>query len=201
MRVLIAGATGNTGQRLTHILTERGHTPVALVREGSDIEPLPVGTETFRADLTELPEDVCDGFDGVIFAAGSGSSTGPDATEAVDRDGARTLVDRAAAAGVKRFVMLSSIGAGDPPQDGQLSHYLEAKHQADEHLKASGLTYTIVRPVALTDEDATGRVRIGELVDTGGKAARGDVATVLADALDLDDWGDTVLDMDTRPAA
>ena len=119
----------------------------------------------------------------------------------MDREGAQALVDRAAAAGVKRFVMLSSIGAGDPPQDSALAHYLEAKHAADEHLEASGLTYTIVRPVALTDEGPTGRVRIGEGVNPGGEATRGDVATVLADALEFDSWKDTAFEMDTRPAA
>jgi uncharacterized protein YbjT (DUF2867 family) len=79
--------------------------------------------------------------------------------------------------------MLSSVGADDPDPDSDLYHYLEAKHRADEHLKQSGLDYSIVRPVALTDDDGDRNVKLGEEVDPKGKAARGDVAAVLARAV------------------
>ena len=89
----------------------------------------------------------------IIFAAGSGPKTGPDKTTAVDKNGAIKLVDAAKKKGIERFVMLSSVGSDDPEQaQEEMRHYLEAKHDADEHLKASWLTYTIVRPVALTNE-------------------------------------------------
>ena len=103
-------------------------------------------------------------------------------TDKVDRDGAKSLIDAAASKGVKHFVMLSSVGAGDPDPDSDLAHYLQAKHEADEHLMQSGLSYTIVRPVALTDDDGTRNMRLGDEVDPQGKAARGDVAAILARA-------------------
>lgn len=66
--------------------------------------------------------------------------------------------------------------------EGDLAHYLKAKHDADEHLKASGLTYAIVRPVALTDGGRSADVILGDDVDRTAKAARADVARVLAEA-------------------
>lgn len=192
MNVLVAGATGRTGIRLVKELTSRGHHPIALVRQSSDTSVLPANTEQRQGDLADLADDVCDGCDAVVFAAGSGGSTGPDMTDAIDRDGAKRLVDLAARSEVRRFVMLSSVGAGDPDPDSELAHYLEAKHDADEHLMASGLSYAILRPVRLTEEDGTRDMRFGDDVDVGAEAARGDVASVLADAVDGATWAGTV---------
>jgi uncharacterized protein YbjT (DUF2867 family) len=89
--------------------------------------------------------------------------------------------------------MLSSVGAGDPDLDSKMGHYLKAKHDADEHLTASGLSYAIIRPVALTDGDGTEQMRFGDDVDLDGEAARGDVATLLADAVDSDEWTNKTL--------
>lgn len=188
MQILIAGATGKTGTRLVHELKDRGHDPIALVRESSDTGSLPEAVETRLGDLTDLPPDICEGCDAVVFAAGSGGGTSAEMTDKVDRDGAKRLIDIAANAGVARFVMLSTAGAEDPDPDSKLGHYLRAKHEADEHLKASGLSYAIVRPVSLTDEDGSRAFRFGDDVDTGAKAARGDVAAVLANALADADW-------------
>ena len=188
MNILIAGATGNTGLRLVEQLKRNGHSPIALVRESSDTGSLPQDVALRRGDLTDLKSGVCDGCDAVIFAAGSGGSTGPEMTDKVDRDGAKRLIDLAAEAGVSRFVMLSSAGAEDPDPESELGHYLQAKHEADEHLKASGLDYAILRPVSLTDDDGTRDMRFGDDVDPEGKAARGDVAAVLATAIDDGEW-------------
>lgn len=188
MKVLVAGATGKTGTRLVRELQLRGHSPIALVRASSDTSVLPDTTELRQGDLTDLQEGVCGDCDAVIFAAGSGGSTGPEMTDKVDRHGAMRLIDLAAKAGVSRFVMLSSVGAGDPDPDHDLAHYLMAKHDADEHLMSSGLDYAILRPVALTDEDGARQMRFGDEVDVGAQAARGDVAAVLAQAVDDDAW-------------
>lgn len=182
MNVIVAGATGKTGRQLIADIKKMGGNPVALVRESSDTSVLPSGTQTRIADLTDLKDDTCADADVVVFAAGSGGSTGAEMTDKVDRDGAKRLIDIAAKSGVKRFVMLSSVGADQENPQGDLAHYLEAKHEADEHLKASGLTYSILRPVALTDDGRSGNVRLGSAVDKTAKASRADVAYVLADA-------------------
>lgn len=197
MRVLVAGATGNTGLRLVKKLTAAGHAPIALVRESSDTSDLDSEVEIRHGDLTDLQSGVCAGADVVIFAAGSGGSTSDEMTDKVDRDGAKKLIDLAAEAGVSRFVMLSSRGAGDPDPDSKLAHYLKAKHEADEHLKASGLNYVIVRPVSLTDDEGTGNIRLGDDVDLKGTAARGDVAAVLTRAVDEAAWSDQTFLMDS----
>lgn len=194
MKILVSGATGKTGILLMEKLVSRGHDPVALVRQSSDTAKLPAQAEQRLGDLGDLQEGVCEGCDAVIFAAGSGGGTGSDMTDKIDRDGAMRLVDLAVKANVKRFVMLSSVGAGDPDPESEMGHYLQAKHDADEYLKSSGLNFAIVRPVALSDDDGTGEMLFGDDVDVEAKATRDDVATVLADAIDSDAWiGKTLL--------
>ncbi len=180
--ILVAGATGKTGLHLVRELIDHGQKPTALVRESSDTSALPEGVDLREGDLTALQEGVCDGMDAVIFAAGSGGSTGPDMTDKVDRDGAKRLIDLARDAGVKRFVMLSSVGADQSEPTGEMAHYLKAKHEADEHLKASGMTYSILRPVALNNDGRSAAVILGDNVDVSAEASRADVAHVLADA-------------------
>ncbi|WP_394691949.1 SDR family oxidoreductase [Hoeflea sp.] len=195
MNILIAGATGKTGTRLANDLVEQGYTPTALVRESSDTSGLPDTINLRQGDLTDLKSGICDGMDIVIFAAGSGGSTGPEMTDKVDRDGAKRLVDLACEAGISRFVMLSSVGADQSDPEGDLAHYLNAKHEADEHLKASGLTYAILRPVALTDEGRSDTVVLGDKVDKGAKASRADVAHLLAEAATTGRLDGQALDM------
>lgn len=195
MTILVAGATGKTGLHIVQELVDQGHKPTALVRESSDTSALPQGVALRQGDLTDLEDGLCDGMDAVIFAAGSGGSTGPEMTDKVDRDGARRLIDLAKDAGVARFVMLSSIGADQSDPTGEMAHYLKAKHAADAHLKASGLTYAILRPVALTDDRRGAEVILGEDVDKSAKASRADVAHVLAEAATTGRLDGTAQDM------
>ncbi|NCP18836.1 MAG: SDR family oxidoreductase [Erythrobacter sp.] len=197
MNVLVAGATGLTGQRLVPQLIEAGHTPTALVRDGSDTSSLPEGCATRKGDLTDLPADACEGMDAVIFAAGSGGDTSEEMTDKVDRDGAKALADRAKAAGVKRFVMLSARGVDNPDPDSGLYHYAKAKREADEYLKSSGVDYTIIRPGALTKDDGKRDVRLGDDVEGDGTTARGDLAAVLTRAVDEDSMKNRIVPMES----
>jgi len=91
-------------------------------------------------------------------------------------------VDAAMIADAQRYVMISSVGAENPPDgDDAFSVYLRAKAQADAALQASDLGWTIVRPGRLTDGPATGRVALSS-EPFRGEIAREDVAAVL-DAL------------------
>lgn len=193
-QIFLAGATGKTGRLLARELTSQGHAITAIVRDSSDTSVLPDSVVLKQADLTDLAAGTCEGADVVIFAAGSGGSTGPEMTDKVDRQGAMQLVDLAKDAGVKRFVMLSSIGADQSNPSGDLAHYLKAKHDADEHLKASGITYTILRPVPLTDDGRSTDILLGGNVEKTAKASRADVAYVLAEAA-LGKYDDRALDM------
>ena len=188
MKILVAGATGQTGLRLVEELCERGHDPVALVRSSSDTTELPDNIETRLGDLADLDEGVTDGCEVVIFAAGSGGGTSEEMTDKIDRDGAIRLIEIAEKSSVRRFVMLSTVGAGDPDPDSELAHYLKAKHAADERLKKSDMEIAILRPVSLTEEGPSGKVKLGDRVDPQGEAARGDVAVLLADAAESEEW-------------
>lgn len=180
MRILIAGATGLTGRKLTEKVQQSGRTPIALVRDSSDLSVLPEGVQTQTADLANLPDDVAQGMDAVIFAAGSGGDTPASQTEAIDRDGAISLIEKAKRAGVRRFVMLSSVGADNPDKGPEgLRHYLEAKKAADEHLETAGIDYAIVRPVSLTNDPGTGCVEVSADHVSGSEVSREDVAEVL----------------------
>jgi uncharacterized protein YbjT (DUF2867 family) len=122
----------------------------------------------------------------VVFAAGAGPGSGAERKLTMDRDGAIKLVRAATDAGVRRYVIVSSVGAQDPPSedhDDVFSVYLRAKAEADAAVRGSGLEWTIVRPGRLTDDPATGRVRI-DTQPHHGEASRDDVAAVLAAVLE-----------------
>lgn len=189
MHVFIAGANGQIGQHLLQELADSDHEARALVRhadQGPELQKLGA-TETVIGDLEKDCSEAMRGCDAVIFVAGSGPHTGPDKTVDVDQNGAIRLVDSARSMGIKRFIMVSSMGAGDPDSGPEkLHHYLQAKHNADEHLKSSGLNYTIIRPGQLTNDEGTGKVSVSEKHEQVGKIPRQDVARVLLAALDAD---------------
>jgi uncharacterized protein YbjT (DUF2867 family) len=195
MHVFIAGANGQIGQHMLREIANRDHESRALIRhpdQGPELQQLGA-TETVLGDLEKDCSEAMKGCDAVIFAAGSGPHTGPDKTTDVDQDGAIRLIDTAAAMGIKRFIIVSSMGAEEPDNGPEkLRHYLRAKHNADEHLKSSGLNYTIIRPGQLTNGEGTGKVAVSAGQENVGKIPRQDVARVLLAALDADATADRV---------
>ncbi|MEF2096289.1 SDR family oxidoreductase [Bacillus sp. CFBP9009] len=187
MNILIAGANGTTGKQIIGELSKNPQMTVyGMIRKEEQAQTIKeLGGHPILADLEGNVDKAVDNMEVIIFAAGSGPKTGPDKTTAVDKNGAIKLVDAAKKKGIERFVMLSSVGSDHPEQAQEgMRHYLEAKHDADEHLKASGLTYTIVRPVALTNEQAIGKIFADEKVDHTNKSIpRADVAAVLAQSV------------------
>ena len=130
--------------------------------------------------------DAVRGADAVVFAAGAGPGSGAERKKTVDLGAAVKLIEAAQQTGVKRYVMVGSIGAHDPAAagDGPMRPYLEAKAAADEALAASGLDYTIVRPGSLTDDPGTGQVDVSTELGRRGPIPREDVAAVLLTVLD-----------------
>ncbi|WP_144779853.1 SDR family oxidoreductase [Marinobacter maritimus] len=195
MHVFIAGANGQIGQHLLREMANSDHEVRAMIRhpdQGPELQQLGA-TETVLGDLEKDCSEAMKGCDAVIFAAGSGPHTGPEKTTDVDQNGAIRLIDTAKAMGIKRFVIVSSIGAEEPDNGPEkLRHYLQAKHNADEHLKNSGLNYTIVRPGQLTNDEGTGKVSVSVRPEEIGKIPRQDVARVLLATLDADTTGDSV---------
>ncbi|AKG75041.1 SDR family oxidoreductase [Salinicoccus halodurans] len=185
MRVLVVGANGQIGHQVAEKLKNKGHDPVAMVRKEEQVSQFKdKGIETVLGDLEKDFSHAFENVDSVVFAAGSGGSTGADKTIIIDQEGAIETVDNAKRAGVKHFVIISSIGADDPKNADQIKHYLYAKRRADEHLKASGLDYTIIRPGMLQNEAGTGKVKVFEGEPEMGEIPREDVAAVIAHAVD-----------------
>lgn len=185
MEILVAGAHGNTGQRILDLLAKDGHTVRGMIRDAdqsSTIESL--GATPVVADLEGDLNEPVKGVDAVIFAAGSGSKTGPEKTVDIDQEAAKRLVDTAVEHGAKRFVMLSSMGTIDPEAGSEsMRHYYRAKRNADDHLRESSLDWTIVRPGGLTDDDGTGMIEAAEELGHRGKISRDDVAAVIVQSL------------------
>ncbi|RFU63773.1 SDR family oxidoreductase [Peribacillus glennii] len=186
MNILIAGANGKTGRILTGLLEKQGHYVKAMVRKEEQFADMKeLGADPVLADLEKNTDHAFQDIEVVIFAAGSGSKTGPDKTIDVDRNGAIALIDTAKKHGIQHFVMLSSMGADHPEQGAmEMKHYFQAKHDADQHLVNSGLSYTIVRPGLLTDDEPTGEIIAqSKLENNKGAITRADVAAVLASSV------------------
>lgn len=188
MDVAIAGAHGQIARRLTRLLAARGDRVRGLIRNPDHADDVRAdGAEPVLLDLeTAGPDQVAaaiDGADAVVFAAGAGPGSGAARKMTVDRDGAVALVRAADAAGVGRYVIVSSVGAESPP-DGEdvFSVYVRAKAEADQAVMASDLAWTVVRPGPLTDAPGTGTVRLAT-DPFRDDVTRDDVAQVIAATL------------------
>jgi uncharacterized protein YbjT (DUF2867 family) len=186
--IAIAGGHGKIALILGRLLAERGDTVRGLIRNPDQADDLrAVGIEPVIADL-ESESDIANairGADAVVFAAGAGPGSGDARKKTVDLGGAVKLVEAAKAEGVSRYLIVSSMGAEKAPADGAegFGAYLQAKFEADEAVRASGLDYAVVRPGGLTDDPGTGLVTIAE--ETGrGSVPRADVAAVFVACLD-----------------
>lgn len=199
MNVAIAGGHGKVGLRLGELLAREGHSIRGLIRNPDQIDDLrAVGVEPVVCDL-EAGDDVAAavrGCDAVVFAAGAGPGSGAARKLTVDLGGALKLIEAARAEGVHRYLMVSAMGAANPPAEGGdvYGEYLRAKAEADRALERSGLDHTIVRPGRLTDEPPTGMVRVG-LGLGRGEVSRADVAATLAVALEADNTIGRVFDL------
>lgn len=187
MDVLVAGGHGQIALRLLTRLADRGDRARGLIRNpdhAADLEA--VGAEAVLCDLErEDPAPHLAGADAVVFAAGAGPGSGPERKRTVDYGGAVKLIEAARALGVDRYVIVSSMGAGDPAGAPEaMRAYQQAKHDADVALAQSGLAYTIVRPGHLIDDPATGRVEAAPSLGRTGDVTRDDVADALVAVLD-----------------
>jgi uncharacterized protein YbjT (DUF2867 family) len=190
MRIVIAGGHGQIALLLEERLSRRGDTPVGIVRNPDHVPDLEErGAEAVVLDLEQAGVEelaaVVEGADAVVFAAGGGPGSGTARKETVDKGAAVLLADAAERAGVRRYLMVSSMGTdqADPTSDDVFQVYLRAKKAADDDLRARDLDWTIIQPGRLTDEPGTGRVTL----DPGAQPReipRADVAHVLVAALD-----------------
>lgn len=187
MHITIVGGHGQIARHLTRLLVARHDTVRALVRNPDHVADVEAdGAEAVLCDIEDPAADVdaaVVGSDAIVFAAGAGPGSGPERKVSVDQQGVERTVAAAEREDVARYVVISAMGAGDPPDDDEVfSVYLRAKAAADRAALASSLDVTVVRPGGLTDDPATGRVAVG--ADVGrGEVPRSDVAAVVAAVL------------------
>ena len=189
--VLVAGASGRTGSYIITALRDASYQVRPLTRNAQR------ASERFGKnwDWTEVdvrdPASVAGAMQGVDFmicSIGASQRSGENGPEFVDYGGVRNLVDASKAAGVKHFVLISSAAAGPYRKRSgmvQLGDIRYWKTRGEDHLKQSGLGYTIIGPGGLLSEAASG---LGlELLSrreySGGQVAMGDVAMLAVNAL------------------
>ena len=192
MRVVIAGGHGKVALLLERLLAQRGDQAVGLIRNPAQVAAVQqAGAEAAVCDLEAASAgDVAmllSGAGAVVFAAGAGAGSGAPRKDSVDRGASVLMADAAERAGVRRFVQVSSMGAGEPPRPGtdeSWAAYITAKTAAEEDLRSRDLDWTILRPGHLTDGPATGRIRLAAPPVPAGAIPRADVAAVIAALID-----------------
>ncbi len=149
MKVCVAGGTGLLGRAIVPALIDAGHDVVVLSRSNPAADPIDPRATWVRGDVTDpggLVEPLR-GIDAVVDAVQFPKSPVENPRkgftfERIDLGGTKNLVDAAKAAGVPRFIGLSGAGAAEDAR----FHWLRFKWQEEQHIQASGLTYTIFRP-------------------------------------------------------
>ena len=188
MKAFVAGATGETGRRIVQELTVRNIPVRALVR---DIEKaksiLPADVDLVQGDVLKSEDLSAALGDSTVLlcATGAKPSLDPTGPYKVDYEGTKNLVETAKVKGIEHFVLVSSLCTS------QLFHPLNLfwlilvwKKQAEEYIQKSGLTYTIVRPGGLKNEDNSNPI-VMQSADTmfDGSIPRQKVAQVCVESL------------------
>lgn len=191
MKVLIIGAHGKIGRIVAEEMKASDQfNPTAFIRKEEqkaffDAMDVPVIVANLEDSVEEIANAI-NGFDAVVFTAGSGGKTGFDKTLEIDLDGAVKSMIAAELVGTKRFVMVSAYLADERRrwETSGIKPYYIAKHFADRELQRTSLDYTILRPVRLTDEMGTGALTINAKPEKIQKTIpRTDVALTILEVL------------------
>jgi len=196
VNLFIAGASGRTGRILTELALDRGHSVTAFVRRTSRTLPP-------HDRLTVVVGDVFEPSTFAFKLAGQDAVVSllaprPRRSGRVYVEGTRALADSAAAAGVRRFVVVSAEGAGADPRSLPVRYrlvlripvvarlYPDIARMESELAVRSDLEWTVVAPPILTNGAPTGRYRVStEPVVPGGlRLSRADLASFLLDTVE-----------------
>lgn len=162
MKAFVAGATGQTGQRIVRELVARGIPVRALVRDLDNARTiLPPEAELVVGDVLDPKRLASALADSTVVLCATGAKPGfdPTAPYKVDYEGTKNLVEAAKAHGIEQFVFVSSLCTSKFFHPLNLFFLILVwKKQAEEYLQKSGLMYTIVRPGGLKNEDNTDAV-------------------------------------------
>ncbi|HLO83678.1 MAG TPA: NAD(P)H-binding protein [Nostocaceae cyanobacterium] len=188
MKAFVAGATGETGQRIVQELVARNIPVRALVRDEQKAKAiLPPQAELVVGDVLQ-PETLTTALgDSTILLCATGAKPSFDITAPyqIDFVGTKNLVEAAKTKQIQHFVLVSSLCVS------QFFHPLNLfwlvlfwKKQAEEYIQKSGLPYTIVRPGGLKNEDNPNPI-VMQTADTlfEGSIPRQKVALVSVESL------------------
>ena len=191
--VFLAGASRGVGREIARCLVEQGIQVKALLRsEAARSELEAMGITVVLGDALSAAE-VEQAMQGTPIQAVISTIGGlPKDGERADYLGNKNLVDAAVKVGAAKFILVSSIGSGEsivalsPQALETLRPVLIEKEKAEQHLIASGLNYTIVRPGGLKSEPATGNAVLTENPKVSGMIHRADVAHLVCQCLQSD---------------
>jgi len=194
--VLVAGATGGTGQEVVDQALEKGYRVRALVRDEAKARLLFGDRVQYIVGDVREPRSLkraVKGADQVISALGANVQRDPEnSPERVDYAGVKALAEAARSAGVAQFILVSSMGVTHPDHqlNAMLDNILSWKLKGEDAVRATGINYTIIRPGELTNEPGGRRgVRImqGDPIGGEGSVSRSDVAAILVSAIGRED--------------
>ncbi|HEY8479261.1 MAG TPA: NAD(P)H-binding protein [Spirillospora sp.] len=189
MDIVIAGGHGKIALRLSRLLAARGDSVRGIIRNPAHADDVrdtgaePIVCDLEAADAAQVAGHLT-GADAVVFAAGAGPGSGAARKDTVDRAASVLMADAAERAGVRGFLQISAMGAGEPPAPGRdevWKAYIRAKGEAEEDLRRrDALDWLILRPGRLTDDPGTGRVALADPPLGHDTVTRDDVAAVIA---------------------
>ena len=188
--VLIAGGSRGTGLAVAQLLSARGDAVTAFVRPTTDMKSiLQHKVKLFRGDVLD-PLAVRGAVASGNFRAVVSTVGGRRGEPRPDYHGTRNLVDAAREAGIRRFILVTTIGCGDsrgavgPRVLEFLGAVLDEKTLGENYLMESGLDYTILRPGGMTSDPASGTGILTEDRNVMGVINRADLARLIVECLD-----------------
>ena len=199
--IFLAGASRGVGLEIAKCLTEQQMQVTALLRSPETSPELAaMGIKVTVGDALDADAVLAAMTGGEpIYAVISTIGGLPKDGERADYLGNKNLIDAAVKAGVQKFILVSSIGSGNsaaalqPQVLETLGPVLIEKEKAENHLIASGMIYTVIRPGGLKSEPATSNGVLTEDCRVAGTIHRADVAQLVCRCLVSDVANNKVL--------
>ncbi len=197
MNILVIGAAGKTGMAVVEQAMAAGHQVTAFVQNADEYKGPNVRVVEGDATDSAVMDEAVIGQDAVLDTIGGKT---PYKATTLESSAARTIIDAMQRNGVRRLVVTSMLGVGDSEANAPIYERLLVStflHGADKDksamesaVEASGLDWVILRPAILTDDPATGNVRVfsAETAEKAHKITRPDVAAFMLAQLASDEY-------------
>ena len=188
--VIVFGGTRGLGLAIVKELVAKKLLVTVMARESSDTAAVKaLGAEVVAGDALD-PEAVKKAFTAAPFRVVVSTLGGQDGDYRVDSQGNKNVIDATKKAGFDRIILVTALGSGDSNAGAPwyvklfMEDYFKAKTEAENHLTASGLNYTIVRPGVLLDEGTPGEPKYAPTAEGMTGILRGELAKLVAATVD-----------------